>query len=201
MSCCSPACSLDEKRAILPFAFNLTLDPKTSLEIERIYAGLATLDIPERDLVTQYGPCVTILVAGDRVRPAFIVDVLKWKLPQMALLRVTFTEPCIIAGTPPTLSVRAKPTDELLALHNAIYTELPEEEVHLHYRPAYWQPHLKLANVHGDRAKGAGLVARMASNWRELTGELNTLEVLQYPPIQAIWHAPLRNTAPGARGG
>ncbi len=73
--------------------------------------------------------------------------------------------------------------------------------MHLHYRPAYWQPHLKLANVHGDRAQGTGLVARMASNWRELTGELNTLEVLRYPPIQAIWHAPLRNAAPGARGG
>ncbi len=190
-----------EERVILPFAFNLTLDPKTSLEIERIYARLATIDIPDRDLITQYGPCVTILVVGDRVRPSLVVDVLKWKLPQMGALHVTFTEPCIIASTPPALSLRVKPTDALLALHNMIYTELPEEEVHLHYRPAYWQPHLKLANVHGDRAAGAALAAKMASNWHELTGELTTLEVMQYPPVQAIWHAPLKTAAPDVRGG
>jgi len=56
------------RRAVLPFAFNLIPDPSTSLAIERVYAGLATLDIPEQDLVTQYGPCVTILVVEDRVR-------------------------------------------------------------------------------------------------------------------------------------
>jgi len=188
-----------EVRAVLPFAFNLTLDPKTSLEIERVYASLAALGIPERDLITQYGPCVTILVIGDRVRPALVVDVLKWKLPQMGALPVAFTEPCIIAGTPPMLSLRVRPTDALLALHDMIFTELPEEEVHLHYRPAYWQPHLKLANVHGGRAGDARLAARLASGWHELTGELNRLEVMQYPPVQAIWHAPLKNAAPGAQ--
>ncbi len=190
-----------EARVILPFAFNLTLDPKTSFAIERVYASLAALDIPDRDLITQYGPCVTLLVVGDRVRPALVVDVLKWKLPQMGVLSVTFAEPCIIPGTPPALSLRVRPTDALLALHDMIYTELPEAEVHLHYRPAYWQPHLKLANVHGDRAAGARLAARVSSNWHGLTGELNTLEVLQYPPVQTIWHAPLKNAAPDIRGG
>ncbi len=184
----------------MPFAFNLTLDPGTSLEIERVYAGLAMLDIPEQDLITQYGPCVTILVLGDRVRAEIVVEVLKWKLPQMGALTVAFTEPCVIDGTPPVLGLRVRPTDALLALHNTIFMELPEEEVHLHYRPAYWQPHLKLANVHGGRAAGAGLAARMALHWHELTGELNKLEVMHYPPVQAIWRAPLKNAAPGVRG-
>ena len=185
----------------MPFAFNLILDPNTSFEIERVYASLATLNIPEQDLITQYGPCVTILVVGDRVRPALVLDVLKWKLPQMGALPVTFTGPCVIDGTPPALSLRVKPIEALLALHNMIYTELPEEEVHLHYRPAYWQPHLKLANVHGSRAADAALVAKVASSWHELTGELTKLEVLQYPPVQAIWHAPLKSAAPGLHGG
>jgi hypothetical protein len=184
----------------VPFAFNLTLDPKTSLEIERIYASLATFGIPAQDLITQYGPCVTILVVGDRVRPALVLDVLKWKLPQMGALPVTFTKPCVIDGTPPALSLRVRPTETLLALHNMIYTELPEEEVHLHYRPAYWQPHLKLANVHGGRAADAALAAKLASGWHGLAGELNRLEVLQYPPVQAIWHAPLKNAALGSHG-
>lgn len=183
----------------MPFAFNLTADPETSLEIERLYANLATLNIPERDLITQYGPCVTILVVGDRVRPALVMDVLTWKLPQMGSLSVAFIEPCVIDGTPPALSLRIRPTEKLLALHDMIYSELPEAEVHLHYRPAYWQPHLKLANVHGGRAAGARLAGELASSWRELTGELDRLEVLQYPPVQAIWHAPLKPAAPIAR--
>lgn len=166
-----------------------------------MYASLAALDIPERDLITQYGPCVTILVVGDRVPATLIVDVLKWKLPQMGALSVAFTEPCIIDGTPPALCLRVAPTDALLGLHDMIYTELPEEEVHLHYRPAYWQPHLKLANTHRDRAAGAGLVAKVASGWHGLAGELNRLEVMQYPPVQAIWHAPLKNAAPDVRNG
>ena len=187
------------KRAQLPFALNLILDPKTSLEIERVSSSLAMLKIPEQDLITQYGPCVTILVVSDRVRAAIVVDLLKWKLPRIGSVSATFAEPCIIAGTPPSLSLRVRPTSELLALHNAIYMELPEEEVHLHYRPAYWQPHLKLANVHGERARGADLVAKVAANWHEMTGELNALEVMQYPPVQAIWQAPLKNTALGLR--
>lgn len=183
----------------MPFAFNLTFDPRTSLEIERLYRNLATLDIPERDLITQYGPCVTILVVGDHIRPAFIRDVLTLRLPEMGSVSATLTEPCIIEGTPSALCLRVSPTDALLALHNLVLSELPEEEVHLHYRPAYWQPHLKLANVHGHRAADARLAARMASRWTALAGELNTLEVLQYPPVQAIWHAPLKAAAAGLR--
>ena len=183
----------------MPFAFNLTFDLKTSLEIERLYAGLAALDIPKHDLITQYGPCVTILVVGDRVRPAFVVNVLKLRLPEIRSVSAALTEPCIIDGTPSALSLRVRPTNALLALHNLVFNELPEEEVHLHYRPAYWQPHMKLANVHGGRAVDARLAARMAAQWHMLAGELNALEVLQYPPVQPIWHAPLKSAPAGTR--
>ena len=184
----------------MPYAFNLTLDPKASLEIERVYAGLAGLGISERDLVTQYGPCVTILVVTNRVRANLVTDVLGWKLPTMSAMPVSFTGPCIILGTPPTLSLRVDPTDQLLALHDAIFTELPEEEVHLHYRPAYWQPHLKLSNVHGDQAAAAGLVAALATRWQPLNGVFDRLEVIQYPPVQSIWQAPLKSADKSIRG-
>ncbi len=127
----------------MPFAFNLTFDPKTSLEIERLHAGLAALDIPKHDFITQYGPCVTILVVGDRVRPAFVMDVLKLRLPKLGPVSAALTEPCIVDG--------------------------------------------------------ARLAARMAARWHRLDGELNALEVLQYPPVQAIWQAPLKDAAAGTR--
>ncbi len=58
--------------------------------------------------------------------------------------------PYIIAGTSAALSLRVRPTNALLALHDMIFTELPEE-VHFHCRSAYWQPHLNLANVRFSR--------------------------------------------------
>ncbi len=64
-------------------------------------------------MITQYGPCVTILVVCDRVRPAFVVDVLKLRLPEMGSVSAALTEPCVIDGTPPALSLRVRPTDEL----------------------------------------------------------------------------------------
>lgn len=177
--------------AIVPYAFNLTLDAACQLEMERLYARLTRLDVPEQDLVTQYGPCVTLLVLADRVQPRVISTLLEWKLPALAALPVTFAAPCIIHGTPPTLSLRTGVSEALLELHNAIYSELPEEEVQLHYRPAYWQPHLKLSNVRDARA-GARLADAMAAEWQPFGGTLDGLEVMQYPPVQSIWQATLR---------
>lgn len=179
----------------MPYAFNLTLDVESSLQIERVYADLAALGIPDHDLVTQYGPCVTILVIADEIHPDDVRKVLARQLPTVGALPVVFTEPCSIPGRPPTLSLRVSPTDDLLALHNALYNKLPEQAVHLQYRPAYWQPHLKLANIRQDQAAIAELVGMIAAGWRPLHGVLDRLEVMQYPPVQSIWQAPLKRPA------
>ncbi len=175
----------------MAIALNLVPDPETTLEIERMYPPLTALGVPERDLVTQFGPCVTVLVIGGRVKPGFVVDILKWKLPELARVPLTLTEPCIMPGTPPTLCVRVQPAQALLNVHHAIFEELPEEEVHLHYRPAHWQPHLKLANIHGDRPGGSALLAQSASSWRPLTGTLTHLEAIEFSPLRTLWQAPL----------
>jgi hypothetical protein len=177
----------------LPYAFNLLPDPQTSLAIEALYERAGALGVQAHDLVTQYGPCVTILVAGEKLHRDVIVRILEWKLPSLAAFGVSFGEPCMILGSPPTLSLRVTPSDALLALHDIFYTELPEEDVHLHYRPAYWQPHLKLANVHGGEAAGQRLVTAMAAGWQGLAGTMQQLEVVRYPPVQSIWQAPLRS--------
>jgi hypothetical protein len=64
-------------------------------------------------------------------------------------------------------------------------------------RLAYWQPHLKLSNFRGDRNAATSLLAQVASRWRRLNGVLTHLELMQYPPVQAIWQAPLKAGAAG----
>jgi len=172
-------------------ALNLMPDPEITLEIERLYAGLAALRVPEGDLVTQFGPCVTVLMIGNRVKPDLVVDILKWKLPELMQVPLNLTEPCIMPGTPPTLCLRVKPIQALLTVHHTLFQEMPEEEVHLHYRPAYWQPHLKLANIQGEQPGGAALLAHLTSGWRSLVGTLTHLEAIEYPPAQVLWQATL----------
>ena len=112
-------------------------------------------------------------------------------LPKLRAQPASVGQPCMIPGNPPALSLRVAPTEELLGLHNLIYRELAEEEIHLLYRPAHWQPHVKLANVTGDRA-AAPLMARLAAEWHGLAGTLDRLEVVHYPPTQVIWQARLQ---------
>ncbi len=180
-----------EDPASVPHALNLTLDATCQPKIERLYARLLRLEVPEQDLVTQYGPCVTLLVLADRVQPRTIRTLLEWKLSTLAALPVTFAEPCVVPGMSPTLSLRVVVTEALLELHNALYNELPEEEVHIHYRPAYWQPLLKLSNVRDGHA-GDRLAVALAAKWQPISGTLDGLEVMQYPPVQSIWQAMLR---------
>ena len=182
-------------RAILPYAINLMLDPVASMQVERTYVSLAALSIRDEDLVTQYGACVTLLIVADTVHPDDLDETLKRAVAKSMALPVELTTPCMIAGTPPVLSLRVAPASALLDLHHAIYRTLPVQAVHLHHRPAYWQPHLKLANVRADQAAAAKLVAALSASWSPMSGVLDNLEVVQYPPVQSIFQAPLRRIA------
>lgn len=176
----------------MPYAFNLMLDPEAALNVERAYAGLAQLGIADHDLVTQYGPCVTILVLEDSVHADDLKELLARQVRRATEVAVTITEPCIIVGTPPTLSLRVTPAAGLLALHYALFSGLPEQAVHLHYRPAYWQPHVKLSNIRPDVRAQNKLVSALASDWSPMTAALRSLEVVHYAPVETFWQAPLQ---------
>lgn len=176
----------------MPYALNLSLDADAALRIERAYASLARLGISDKELVTQYGPCVTFLVIDDSVHSDDLAELLARRAPRTAAIAVTLTEPCIIAGSPPTLSLRVTPEAALLALHHAVFSGVPEQTVHLHYRPAYWQPHLKLSNVRPNAATQQALVDAVAAEWTPLPGLLDAIRVVRYPPTQTLWQAPLR---------
>ena len=178
----------------MPYAINLKLDDKSSTDIEQVYSQLAALQVSEQDIVTQYGPCVTLLIVTEMVSPETLARTLELRLPELNALAVNFSEPCIIQGSPPTLSLRVALTDSLLSFHSAIFSEFTEDDVHLHYRPAYWQPHLKLCNVRGGRLRADHLLTGVAATWLERGATLDTLEVVRYSPVQAVWQARLKQT-------
>ena len=179
----------------MPYALNLRLDDGSSTGIEQMYSQLAGLQVSQHDMVTQYAPCVTILVVADVLSPETLARTLELRLPELDALAVTFSRPCITQGSPPTLGLRVAPTESLLSLHYAIYSEFSEDEIHLHYRPAYWQPHLKLCNVRGGRLGADRLLAALAANWIVRSATLDSLEVVRYSPVQAVWQARLKRSS------
>lgn len=182
----------------MPYALNLTPDPEASLDVERVLAQVPGLGIDEEQLVTQYGPCVTLLVIEDSFHPDDLLEMLRRLVLRTNSIPLTLLTPCIIPGTPPTLSLRVDPVQELLTLHNALFSSVPEQAVHLHYRPAYWQPHLKLANVSTDPAVSRAMVERLTAAWAPLRGWLTAFEAVRYSPVEAIWHGRLRPACDGA---
>jgi hypothetical protein len=177
----------------VPFAINLTLDPESSMAIETACARLAGWGVADRDLVTQYGPCVTLLVVADTIHPDDIAEALQRRLPTLAALAVQLGAPFVAHGsTPPTVAVAVDATDALLGTHAALFNTLPVAAVHPYYRPADWRPHVKLANIRGDRAAATRLVAALDSAWQPVNARLEHLEAVRYPPVEALWQAPLK---------
>lgn len=176
----------------MPYAFNLVLDPEAASGIERIYATLVRLGVADHDIVTHYGPCVTILVIDDSLHCDDMKELLARQVRRTGEVIVKLTEPCIITGTPQTLCLRVSPTAGLLALHYFLFSNLSVQAVHLHYRPAYWQPHIKLANIRPDRAYQKKLSLALASHWIPMPATLRAIEVIHYPPTETVWQAPLQ---------
>jgi hypothetical protein len=177
----------------VPVAINLTLDTETALAVESAYARLTGMGVADRDLVTQYGPCVTLLVVADTVHPDDIAEGLHRRLPALNALAVTLGAPFIAHGsTPPTLALAVDAGEALLGMHAALFTTLPEAAVHPYHRPADWRPHVKLANVRGGAGAAARLAVAFAEGWAPVNGRLEQLEAIQYPPLQSLWQARLK---------
>lgn len=177
----------------MPYAFNLELDDDAALQIERVYASLARLGVDDKDVVSQYGPCVTFLIVDSSVHQDDVIETLVRLVPRGDAIATVIGAPCVIAGSPPTLGLRVEPSAGLLALHHAVFSALPTQSVHLHYRPAYWQPHVKLANVRADGNGDAELLHAVGAEWPPLTARLQSVQVMRYPPVELLWQAPLRN--------
>ena len=175
----------------LPYALNLTLDPTSSLEVERLYRRLVQQGVSERDIISQYGPCVTLLVMSDSAHADDIAEAAAHYLRKCVVFPITFTGACVV-GLPLILGMRIAPDDRLLSLHNAIYNSFPEQQVHLHYRPAHWQPHLKLSNLRSVQAEAVKLVDALNEERQTQHATSEALELIHYVPVQSIWQAPFR---------
>jgi len=74
-------------------------------------------------------------------------------------------------------------TAELLARHRTIQTAFSDLNVHAHYRPGAWVPHVTLSGTLRD--PGAALTA-LLSNWKPITGFLDRVDLLRFRPVKVL---------------
>jgi 2'-5' RNA ligase len=169
--------------APMPFAITLRLDPISAVPIEAMWRKLAADGIDaDRDQLG-YAPHITLAIYPDdtpvkRLRTALEDTVRNWEA-----LPVSLTGLGVFPGAATILWVVPVVTPELLARHQAIQIALSDLQVHAHYRPGAWVPHVTLSGALSD--PGPALAA-LLPNWRPLAGFLDRVDLVRFRPVEVL---------------
>lgn len=175
----------------MPFAINLTLDQESALAVDGALARLATLGVADRDMITQYGACVTLLVVDDTMRADRLADLLRTKVGSIAAIEIELADAELYPSTPPSLGLRVTEAKRLLEAHQTIFRLFPEDSVDARSAPAHWRPHVRLARARGRDQDRRRLLDATSERWRPRRARLDRLELMRYMPVQSVWWAPL----------
>lgn len=178
----------------MPFAINLCLDEPSSLAVDGALAQLASLGVADRDMIIQYGACVTLLVVDDTIRADRLSDLLRRAVVGIGEVEVELGGPRLYPSMPPSIGLSVSAADSLLAAHDRLFRELPVDSVDMRNAPAHWQPHVRLANARGRDSDRRRLLNSLGETWKKRTARLDHLELIRYMPVQPVWRAPLAAT-------
>jgi len=74
-------------------------------------------------------------------------------------------------------------TWQMLTYHAALQAALPNLQVHPHYVPGLWVPHVTLSGALPDPAKA---LAALTPLWRPVTGFLSRVELVRFRPVEVL---------------
>lgn len=130
-----------------------------------------------------YPPHLTLAVYPDGA----CIDELQVALEQLAAhwraLPVALSGFGIFPGPSSVLWAAPVVTPEMLARHAALHAAVPEVEVHAHYQPGAWVPHVTLAGALRDPGRA---LAVLVPHWRPINGVLNRFDLVRFPPVEVL---------------
>ena len=167
----------------MPFAITLRLDPMTAVPIEAMWRKLATDGFDADRYQLGYAPHITLAIypnetSIDRLRSALEDTCRNWEA-----LPIRFAGLGAFPGEGAVLWAVPAVTAELLARHQAIQAALADLEVHPHYRPGAWVPHVTLSGPLPN--PGPALMA-LLSNWEPITGLLDRVDLVRFCPVEIL---------------
>ena len=167
----------------MPLAITLCLDPINSISIEAMWRKLAADGIDaDRDQLG-YAPHITLAIYPDETPIHRLSTALEETCRTWEALPIRLSGLGAFPGDGAVLWAVPVVTAELLARHRAIQAALPDLDVHAHYRPGVWVPHVTLSGTLRDPA--TALVA-LLSNWKPITGFLDRVDLLRFRPVKVL---------------
>jgi 2'-5' RNA ligase len=167
----------------MPLAITLRLDPISSVSIEAMWRKLAVDGIDaDRDQLG-YAPHITLAIYPDDTPLHRLSAALEETCRHWQALPVRFSGLGAFPGDGAVLWAVPVMTAELLARHQAIQAALPDLDVHPHYRPGAWVPHVTLSGPLRD--PGAAVMA-LLSNWKPIRGVLDRVDLLRFRPVDVL---------------
>lgn len=176
----------------MPFAITLPFERDSAVCLEDMWRTLAEQNIDCDRHQLGYAPHITLAIYPDETSAERLASALEQIAPTCAALSVTLAGFGIFPGATSILWAAPVVTAELLACHAALHAALSDLEVHPHYRPGFWVPHITLSGAIPDPARA---LTALTPLWRPLTGVLPRLELVRFRPVEALKSQTLRKTA------
>ncbi|MGJ4896586.1 MULTISPECIES: 2'-5' RNA ligase family protein [unclassified Bradyrhizobium] len=175
----------------MPFAITLPFDHISASKIQAMWRHLAADGIDADRHQLGYAPHVTVAIYPDetplnRLRSAIEDTCRNWEP-----LPVRLSGLGVFPGDGAVLWAVPVVTAGLLARHDAIHSALGDLNVHEHYRPGAWVPHVTLSGALHD--PGAALKA-LLSGWEPITGFLDRVELVSFRPVEVLLSSACRGS-------
>lgn len=165
----------------MTYAFCLTLDTASEAAVRAMWQHLAAEGICDHMVTLGYPPHLSLAVL-DEEPPREIVLAAYEALNGAPALRIRLGGVRKFAGTSIAwLAVEGEAG--LSEMQSRLVAHLPLEQVHPHYRPGLWMPHVTL-QMKGDVERGMALVA---ASWPESRdARLVGFDLVQLPPLNVL---------------
>jgi 2'-5' RNA ligase len=175
----------------MPYAVTLPLDECAADHVQTLWRVLAEQAGSDDAIRVGYTPHITLSVlpdassASDIERAAFRVAG-KWEPLSVILAGLG-----VFPGPGPVSWIAPVVTAELLSRHAELHEALRSMDVHPHYRPESWMPHVTLTQ--GRTVAVANAIACANAAWRgPISARLERIDIVRFHPAELLQSRPLR---------
>ena len=169
----------------MPLAITFRFDPVSAAAIEEMSRTLAAAGV---DVEAGYAPHLTLAIYPDSAPINELQAAFEQSAEHCNALPVTLSGFGIFPGPPCILWAAPTVTAEMLARHAILHAARPDLQVHAHYRPNVWVPHVTLAANVRDPGRA---VSALIPLWRPVSGVLTQLDLVHFPPAAVLQSAAL----------
>ena len=169
----------------MPYAVTLPLDDTATAEMQRILDALSNQGVADDVLRLGYRPHVTLAIMPDTAPVAEVEKATFNVVSEWGKFSMTLAGLGVFPGAPAIIWAAPVVTAMLLAKHAELHSALKPYDVHGHYAPRDWVPHVTLTKE-GSASSGKAIDAA-ASVWRGPFGTMvDRVDLVSFRPVNVI---------------